>query len=127
MSATVDVFTETVENVVSVPIQAVTVRDFNKLDQDDEESSDSAATNVNKDEEDLRRVVFIVTEGKAEIVQVETGISDDTHIEIRSGLSGGEQVIIGPYRAVSRSLEPGDAVRASEEPADEPDLMASQN
>jgi HlyD family secretion protein len=113
MSGTVDVFTETVDNVVAVPIQAVTVRDFARLPSNDEDEetpveSDSVATGPPA--EDLRRVVFLVADGVASMVEVETGISDDTHIEVRSGLAGGEEVVIGPYRAVSRDLEDGGAV-----------------
>lgn len=122
MSATVDVFTETVYDVVAVPIQAVTVRDFAKVRpkdaEDDEEASaeggDERATAAPA-KEDLRKVVFLVEDGKAKMIPVETGISDDTQIEIRTGLAGGEQVIIGPYRAVSRTLEPGDAVQVETE------------
>ena len=44
------------------------------------------------------------------MVRVETGISDDTHIQITSGLDGGEKAIIGPYRVVSRTLTPDDPV-----------------
>ena len=113
MSATVDIFTETVMNIVGVPIQAVTVRDFNKVRKKDEAAADSVE--AKSDEEDLRKVVFIVAEGKAEMVEVETGISDDTYIEVRSGLTGGEKVVTGPYRAVSRTLEPADAVKIEDE------------
>lgn len=131
MSGTVDIFTETVGGAVAIPIQAVTVRDFAKVkpeaDAGDEADGDAGnegdPTTPEKEtgdipapEEDLRRVVFIVEEGKARMVEVETGISDDTHIQVRSGLAGGETVIIGPYRAVSRTLKPGDNVVAGEEP-----------
>ncbi|MEX0820672.1 MAG: efflux RND transporter periplasmic adaptor subunit [Rhodothermales bacterium] len=116
MSGTVDVFTETAFDVVAVPIQAVTVRDFNAMPNDDEEEEDGDGTNdpsrtlANVMNEDLRRVVFIVSDGAAKMVEVETGISNDTHIEVRSGLAGGEHVVIGPYRVVSRTLKDGDAI-----------------
>jgi len=42
---------------------------------------------------------------------VTTGIADDTYMEIKAGLEGGETVITGPYSAVSRELEPGDKIR----------------
>ena len=51
-------------------------------------------------------------DGKAKSVPVKSGISDSTDVEIASGLSGGEQVITGPYRAL-RKLEDGDAVRVT--------------
>lgn len=131
MSGTVDIFTETVFDVVAVPIQAVTVRDFAQLRREDDDKEDDSENEASVDSEtdeetndaaastaapreDLRRVVFIVEEGLAEMKEVETGISDDSFIEVRSGLAGGETVIIGPYRAVSRTLEPGESVRVNE-------------
>ena len=127
MSATVDIRTQTVLDALAVPIQAVTVRDFNKV----QPLSDSAAagqqpsspgrTAADADlrEEDLRKVVFLAEDGEARMTEVETGISDDTHIHIRSGLKEGQVVITGPYRAVSRELRPGMAVRTEEGPAGE--------
>ncbi len=128
MSGTVDVFTKTILDAIVVPIQAVTVRDFNKKkrvrpgdekEETEEEEADeaevAAAEEAEEDEEalqeDLRKVIFLFKEGKAAMVEVETGISDDSHIEIKSGLEGDEEVIIGPYRAVSRMLEADDDVR----------------
>ena len=112
MSGTVDIFTQTTPGAVAVPIQAVTVRDFNLVKPDsaavEDEGEDEAAR---AGEEDLRKVVFLVESGEARMVEVETGIADDTHISVRSGLSGGETVIVGPYSVVSRTLEPGTAVQ----------------
>lgn len=116
MSGTVDIFTRTVEDVISVPIQAVTIRDLNQVKREKlrrEWREDAEADSVDweaLEEEDLQKIVFVVVEEKADMVQVETGISDDTHIQVTSGLEGGESVIIGPYRVVSRTLEPEDAV-----------------
>ncbi len=117
MSGTVDVYTETLDNVLAVPIQAVTVRDINAIRREalekerrgkPEAEADTSA--VVPEEEDLRRVVFLFVDGKAELSEVETGISDDTHIVIKSGVASGQQVITGPFRVVSRTLKPGDAV-----------------
>lgn len=115
MSATVDVQTQTVRNVVSVPIQAVTVRDFadeSASAQNDTTGSDT--TNVDEDliipEEDMRKVVFVVEEGKAKRKEVKTGISDNTHIQVLSGLEAGEEVVTGSYRMLSRELSDGDKV-----------------
>lgn len=113
MSGTVDIFTQTVHDAVAVPVQSVTVRDFNKLKKDkDEASADSAGQSIAEVlKEDLRKVVFLMVDGKAKMVEVETGISDDTHVVVRTGLSGGETVITGPYRVVSRTLEPDELVK----------------
>lgn len=120
MSASVDIMTETVMDAISVPIQAVTVRDFNKI-KSDSTKSETPATNVASEsssqtsdvlipKEDLRKVVFLVRDGKVEVVEVATGISDETHIHITSGLESGLEVVIGPYRLVSRELNPNDRV-----------------
>lgn len=110
MSGTVDIYTKTVFGVVAVPIQAVTVRDFNRMRPEGQTAPADTASNPLALKEDLRKVVFIVVNGQANMVEVQTGISDDTHIEITAGLQGGETVIIGPYRAVSQTLRPGVAV-----------------
>ena len=122
MSGTVDIFTETVPGAVVVPIQAVTVRDFNQVqpglgepetEEDEEGEEDDAPPPAVGQPEDLRRVVFVMRDGKAEMVEVQTGISDDTHIEVRSGLAGGETVITGPFRLLRTDLKPGQTVRES--------------
>lgn len=117
MSATLDIETETVKNVISVPIQAVTVRDFassngNKGNTADTTASDTSSTEEDMiiPEEDLRKVVFVVEDGEARSREVETGISDNTHIHIMNGIETGEEIVIGSYRVLSRELEDGDKV-----------------
>lgn len=115
MSGTVDVFTRTVQSAVVVPIQAVTIRDFNALRREERRQAREEDESVDEapipDEEDLRRVVFVVEDGKAVMREVETGIQDDTHIEVVSGLSGGETVVAGPFRLLRTDLEDGAPVR----------------
>jgi len=114
MSATVDIQTETAQNVVSIPIQAVTVRDFakDKNSKTKEEKVDSASADEDLmiPKEDLRKVVFLVKDGIAHRREVKTGISDNTHIQILSGLSAGEEVVVGSYRVLSKELSDGDKV-----------------
>ena len=124
MSGTVDIFTRTIPEAVVVPIQAVTVRDFNALARDARQKAKDtgeapADTSDIPDEEDLRRVVFVVVDGKAEMREVETGITDDTHIEIRKGLTGDEQVITGPFRLLRTEIHDGDPVHESDGPVEE--------
>ena len=111
MSGAVDVYTETEENAVAVPIQAVTVRDFNEVRPD--AASDTSAEGGAPDE-DLRRVVFVAEGDSTRMVEVTTGIADDTYMAIKSGLEGGETVITGPYSAISRELRPGTKIRTGE-------------
>ncbi len=115
MSCNADIETETVENVMSVPIQSVTIR----TDVPSEEDTASVEGSEGKPDQmqmtdKPKEVVFIVENGKAKIVKVEAGISDDNYLEIKSGLEEGQDVISGSYRAISRELENGSVVRVEE-------------
>ncbi len=105
MSCNAKIETKTLHNVLSVPIQSVTARNNMPTPAEGEESD---KTNNSKkkvtDTEKLKEIVFLAKGGKAKSVDVETGISDDNYIQIKSGLKNGEEVITGPYRAISREL-----------------------
>jgi len=115
MSCNADVETETVFDVLSVPIQSVTVRsDFAEEEKSEDESEDEEMTikgNGNGKNEDPNEVVFVFDNGTAKIKKVTTGISDDNYLEIKEGLEVGETVISGSYRAISRELAEGSKVR----------------
>ena len=122
MSGTVDVYTRTAPDAIVVPIQAVTMRDLNEVRRkkrrqarDESEGEEARERAPIPDEEDLRRVVFVVEDGKAMLREVETGIQNDTHIEIRSGLASGETVVTGPFGLLRTELDDGDAVRPRDE------------
>ncbi len=114
MSCNADIETETIKNVLSVPIQSVTARsnDFVKKEETEEENSipKKKENGITKPKE----LVFLVKNGKAKSVEIETGISDDNYIHVKSGLSGGEQVVSGSYKAISRELNDGSTVRIEE-------------
>lgn len=125
MSATVDIETQTAVNVVSVPIQSVTVRDFaldKETDTDTTESSESEAEMIMASDqgsdmmivqEDIRKVVFVVEDGKAVRKEVETGISDNTHIQVLTGVKTGDEIVTGSYRMLSNQLKNGDKVKVN--------------
>ncbi|TVR76643.1 MAG: HlyD family efflux transporter periplasmic adaptor subunit [Saprospirales bacterium] len=94
MSAAVDIITGIEENVLSLPIQAVTIRE-------DEDSGK------------FKEVVFLFDDGKAKMQHVRTGIQDDRFIQLIEGLSEGTEVITGPFSAVARRLADGDEVNRS--------------
>ncbi len=114
MSASVEIYTKTVENVVSVPIQAVTTRDREKKE------GDTKAKQVSQDSpssfrDEIMEVVFVFTEADTvEMKEVVTGIQDNDYIQIVSGLEAGEEVVTGPYSEVSRKLKEGDKVAREE-------------
>ena len=76
--------------------------------------SAAAAPSAAKDDEkdDQVKVVFVVVEGKARMRPVTTGLADETHVEILSGLKPQERVVTGPYRTL-RDLKDGDRLAVS--------------
>ena len=91
MSASVDIYTSSKSNVLTVPIQAVTTRT-------DTLSTDPAA----KDK--IRTLVFLSDGTHALARDVKTGIQDNVNIEILEGLSEGDEVIVQPFSAISKKL-----------------------
>ncbi|MEJ6614191.1 MAG: efflux RND transporter periplasmic adaptor subunit [Saprospiraceae bacterium] len=106
MSASVDIRTETMDNVLAIPIQAVTVREK----EDDKDNKNKKAA-----DDELEEVVFVMEADTVRMVNVTTGIQDDEYILVTSGLEKGEVIITGPYSAISKKLDQGDAVRVKEE------------
>jgi HlyD family secretion protein len=117
MSCDVDIETETRENALAVPLQAVAIRrpeaNADKADKTDAppQTTGLSDTKQKKDNSKPPQVVFIDDNSKATMVKVETGISDNGYIEIKSGVREGQMVISGPFRAISKELEDGMAVR----------------
>ncbi|MFI5134222.1 MAG: efflux RND transporter periplasmic adaptor subunit [Chitinophagales bacterium] len=106
MSASVDIMTKKVSNVMAVPIQSVTTR----ADTSKGTMAKADSSKMKKDSQ-TNEVVFVNDNGKAKTVSVQTGIQDDEYIEIKSGLKGDEQVVNGPFSAISRLLKNGDAIK----------------
>ena len=103
MSTNVDIQTTTKNNILTVPIQAVTTR------------SDTASNNQTESSENIMakmlEVVFITTNDTARMVKVKTGIQDNKIIEITEGLTGNEEVVIAPFSAITRLLEDGKLIK----------------
>ena len=126
MSATADIQTDTKVGVFSIPIQAVTTRvyDPEKMKQDSLQASgeqpggdtseketageraeaEKKGASMARAKAEKEVVVFVAEEGKAIMKLVETGIQDNSYIEIKEGLSPEDRVIIAPYSAVSKQL-----------------------
>jgi HlyD family secretion protein len=137
LSCTADIETNMVKDAVAVPMQAVTIRtgDSNLSPEDIEkkklktaarDKGDNNADYVNErqekamqreEREKLAKVVFLKKGGKAQSVKVTTGISDDTYMEIKTGVQPGDEVISGSYSAISRKLKDGAKVAYDKESA----------
>lgn len=128
MSATADVQTSTVDNAVVVPIQSVTVRNKDsKLSPEELEkqtnqqqqqakAEDNRANVTNEaidkqkqrdQREKMIRVVFIKDGDKVRQQKVETGINDNTFLEIKTGVKPGDEIVSGSYTAITRKLKDG--------------------
>jgi len=125
MSATVDIMTKKVANVLSVPIQSVSTRDTTKKqfggntsgdDMQMEDEDELRVTDAKEKTPDTLKVkkdiecVFVVNNNKVRLQAVETGIQDNTNIEIKKGLKEGDVVVSAPYTAVAKQLRDGDEV-----------------
>jgi len=122
MSCTADIETETIGNILSVPIQSVTTRSGGPMNgeqitsegegngDDFQQVKEVKKEKINKPKE----IVFLIKNGKAKMVEVETGLSDDNYISVLKGLEGGEEVVSGSYKAISRELNDGLQVRVEE-------------
>jgi HlyD family secretion protein len=118
MSALVDINTDVVQNVISAPILAVTTRDkAKKTDEGKKEGKKTDENSTNEDNEkeksgkNTRQVVFVYKNGVVTMVEVETGIQDDTYIQIKKGLNEGDEVVSGPYSIISKTLKDGQKVK----------------
>lgn len=113
MTCNVDISTETKYNILAVPLQAVTVRD-NKPVEDNlnaRHGGDIEVENAIKKVERPPSIVFLNDKLKAKMIQVETGISDNGFIEIKSGLNEGDEIISGSYMAVSKEINDGSPIK----------------
>lgn len=97
MNATATITTKTVENVIAVPIQAIVEKQM------------ETPTPQLKNAENPKGV-YIVENARARFVEVVTGISSETEIEVVSGVSEGQEVITGPSK-ILRTIKDGDIVR----------------
>jgi HlyD family secretion protein len=117
MSASADIMTRKSEQVLSVPILAITTRDKNEaaegVNQEarDKQKAKGDETAEIQGLEDLEEVVFVVEAGgKVKKIPVRTGIQDNDYIEILSGVSEGMQVVSAPYNTISKTLKEGTQV-----------------
>jgi len=118
MSANADIQTNTHSNVIAVPINAVTTREKSDTaavgskdmvkKKDDKPAEGGGDEPAVKNVDELDEVVFVLQkDGTVKRVKVKTTIQDINYIEILDGIKVGDEVIVGPYTVVSKTLRPG--------------------
>ncbi len=120
MSVTAEIETRYRTNVLTVPIQSVTTRlpkgaddpaKKPKTPRDQPGESEKKKNDAPKSEE----VIFAIEDGKARRVKVERGIADNNYYEIISGVTEGQEIVSGDYRAINRELEDGRKIKVRQE------------
>ncbi|MBU1707831.1 efflux RND transporter periplasmic adaptor subunit [bacterium] len=131
MSATVDIEIDRRDSVLAVPLQSVALRDRKEgkpveiKEKAQRKSSRQRAEEVRSGtvadtgkvlrKEDLIEGVYVMRNDSAIWVPVKTGISSNTHIEVLSGLEGGEMVVTGPFKALAKDLTHGTQITTQED------------
>jgi|SRR5579864_995552 len=112
LSATAKITTGTRANALTIPIQALTVRDPADLQAESNKGKGSVQTVANpaKKKEEVQGVFVVLPNKKVEFKTVETGISGSTDIEVKSGLKDGDEIVTGSYK-VLRTLRNGAGVK----------------
>lgn len=114
MSCSVKIETETRENTLAIPLQAVTVRNT----QFGGGKAQKGGLTDRRGEGSRRKpdpVVFLKDGDKAKLQKVKVGISDRGFIEVLEGLEENQEIISGPYAAVSKDLNDGTLIRTEEQ------------
>jgi HlyD family secretion protein len=120
MTTTVEIQTETAKDALSIPIQAVTTRvakdslyKYNAKSVTEKTDGDDKMEIVSSKKKtgEIQECVFVLDNGVAKKVNVKSGIQDNTYIQILSGLKEGQEIISGPYSAISKTLKDKDKVK----------------
>ena len=109
MTASVEIITQVKDEILLIPISSVTTKN----------EKDSLGN------ESVKQIVFVNDNGKAKMVEVTTGISDFENIEVLSGLNENDQVISGPYIAISQKLKDDSKINVTK--VDDKKVDSSEN
>ena len=122
LSSTAKIQTAQQKGVLAIPLQALALRTRKDLDDAQkaaEKKSNSgsvvlaaakpSAPGADPKKEEIQGV-FVIRNGRVRFVQVETGITGVTDIEVKSNLQAGDEIVTGSYKAL-RSLKPGDRIK----------------
>ena len=123
MTASADIITTRKENVLSVPLAAVTTRNESQLQGNQNQEGPpnrNASQTQNQNNQQQRKaqepktVIFVNDNGTAKMMEVKNGISDYDNIEILTDMNDSTEVVTGPFLVVSTRIKEGDKIRAAE-------------
>ncbi len=109
LSCTARMVTDTRARALSIPIIALTVRDHERVPNEDPNLDTTRLKKLGKEAEG----VFVVRDDKATFRPVKVGIAGDEYFEVVDGLREGETIVAGTYQAI-RDLKDGARVRAAD-------------
>jgi HlyD family secretion protein len=112
LSCTARVITDTRKSALSIPIIALTVRDHERVPNENNPALDTVSRRRPGEREE--EGVFLVQNGIATFRPVKVGIAGDEYFEVVDGLHGSETIVAGTYQAI-RDLKDGDKVREVED------------
>lgn len=130
LSANVDIEVASVKDALSIPIQCLTLRrssalkssigsapgDTSKGGADEVAEGEDAEEEGEGDSKDEIEGVFVVKDGKAAFTPVVVGIAGSSYFEVKKGLSSGDEVISGPFKAIN-DLKNDDPVKPAKKSA----------
>ena len=118
LSTTAKITTAARSSVLSIPIQALSVRSKAQLEQEKSTPGSVHAAgpvaketaSKEKDQKQDIQGVFVIRNKKAEFVPVTTGIAGTSDIEVLNGLAEGDEVITGSYKTL-RTIRSGSSIK----------------
>ena len=118
MSVSADIETSYRTNALTVPLASVTTRAVAQKADPPGQGTNAAASGTNMAQASngselskLEDVVFVVQGEHVKVAPVKIGICDDNYWEITSGLTNGQEIVSGGYRAISRDLKDGSRIK----------------
>ncbi len=111
MTASVDIMTNRKDEILTVPLAAVTTRERDELKKEQEQEQEQESQKANGSKNEVVEVVFVNDHGVAKMTEVKTGISDFDNIEIVEGVEEGMEIVSGPFLTVSKRLKDGDKIK----------------
>jgi HlyD family secretion protein len=113
MSSTAVITTATVENALSIPLQAIVPREVSN--GNDSQKADQPSASGISHKQEVEGVFVFGKDAHAHFTKVDSGIKGEQEIEIKSGVNEGDEIVTGPYKTL-RSLKDGDAVSRESKP-----------